>query len=122
MRNRLAAMVLVFEAITAGLAIAVTQALHESSNAIRMLTVAAMLGLIGAAVMRRPFGVVIAWSAQLVMLATAVVLPMFAFIAVPYLALWWYCLRIGARIDRERRHAQKLPNADDAADSVESAQ
>lgn len=99
MRNRLAAMVLVFEAITVCLAIPVA-----TSSALP-LAISALTCAVAAAVVRRPGGLQIAWAVQIVMLALIAVVPSFAFVAVPYVVLWWYCLRIGSRIDRERLHA-----------------
>lgn len=107
MRNRLAAMVLAFEAITVGLAIPV------APGAARPLTFVAVLCVLTAAVLRRPGGIAVAWILQVLLLALIFVLPAFAFVAVPYVLLWWYCLRVGSRIDRERLHANPMPEGPD---------
>lgn len=102
MRRRLAAMVLAFEAVTCGLAIPVAGAVAGSDTAVRVLTLLAITSVLVAGVLRRPFGFAVGWLLQLGMIAVIVVVPAFAFVAVPFVALWWYCLRVGARIDRER--------------------
>ena len=102
MRRRLAAMVLAFEAITCGLAIPVAAAVAGSDTAVRALTLLAIMSVLMAGVLRRPFGFAVAWLLQFGMLGAIIVVPSFAFVAVPFVALWWYCLRVGARIDRER--------------------
>lgn len=111
MRTRLAAMVLAFEAITCGLAIPVASMVAESGGAAKALTLLAVIAILTAAVLKRPGGFVVAWIVQCGMLATAIAVPAFAFIAVPFVALWWYCLRIGSRIDREREelHPPEAP-------------
>lgn len=98
MRNRLASMVLVFEAITVLLAIPV------ATQAALPLAVVALFCVVTAGVVRRPGGLLFASTLQFVLLALTTIVPAFVFVAVPYLLLWWYCLRIGSRIDRERLH------------------
>ena len=107
MRYRLAAMVLAFEAVTVGLAIPVATA------AARPLTLVAVICVLTAAIVRRPGGMAVAWAVQVVLLALIVVVPAFAFVAVPYVALWWFCVRIGTRIDRERLHAEDATDGTD---------
>ena len=102
MRRRLAAMVLAFEAITSALAIPVAANLATSDAAAEVFAFVAVTALLTSAVLRRPGGFVIGWVVQGVLLATIFVVPAFAFVAIPFCALWWYCLRIGARIDHER--------------------
>lgn len=99
MRRRLAAMVLAFEAITVALAIPV------APDAALPLVVVALLCVVGASIVRRPIGITFGWMVQALLLAVIWFVPAFAFVGVPYLLLWWYCLRIGDRIDRERLHA-----------------
>lgn len=102
MRSRLAAMVLVFEAITSALAIPVAANLATSDAAVEAFTLLAIFALLTTAALRRPGGIAVGWIVQAAMLATIVIVPAFAFVALPFCVLWWYCLRIGARIDLER--------------------
>lgn len=108
-------MVLAFEAITCGLAIPVAANVAASALAVRLLTFFAIMSVLTAGVLRRPGGFVIAWSLQVGLLLTVAVVPAFGFVAVPFVALWWYCLRIGARIDREREqlHGSDAPVGSD---------
>lgn len=98
MRNRLASMVLAFEAITVGLAIPV------ATHAAGVLAIVAVSCIVSAGVVRRPGGLALAWVLQVVLVALTAIVPAFIFVAVPYALLWWYCLRVGNRIDRERAH------------------
>lgn len=110
MRIRLAAMVLAFEAITVALALPV------ATDAARPLTFVAVLCVLTAAVLRRPGGFIVAWTVQILLLALILIVHAFAFVAVPYVLLWWYCTRIGSRIDRERLHAATSSESDRPAD------
>lgn len=102
MRTRLAAMVLVFEAITCGLAIPVAAQVSDADAAARALAALAIVAVLAAGVLRRPGGFAIGWLLQAGLLSTCWLVPAFAFVAVPFVTLWWFCLRIGGRIDRER--------------------
>ena len=101
MRRRLAAMVLAFEAITCGLAIPVAATVSDSTRAVQLLTLIAVLAVLTAEVLRRPGGMAVGWMVQGLLLVTILLMPAFGFVAGPFAALWWFCLRVGARIDRE---------------------
>ena len=111
MRRRLAAMVLAFEAITCGLAIAVAATVTQSDRAVQLLTFIAVTAVLASAVLRRPFGFAIGWALQAVMLGAILFVPAFAFVAIPFAVLWWFCLRVGGRIDREREQLHGDPAA-----------
>ena len=108
MRNRLAAMVLVFESITCGLAIPVAAMVSESSMAARLLTGMAVMCLLTAGLLRRSFGIALGWAVQICVVVVIVFVPAFAFVGIPFALLWWLSLRIGGRIDleREQRHGE----------------
>lgn len=64
------------------------------------LALTILVGLVG---MRRGrFGVVVGWLVHILMLLTAVILPMSLIVSVLFTALWVYCMVRGARIDRDR--------------------
>jgi len=46
--------------------------------------------------------VLLGWLVQLLTLATAVVLPAMAIVALIFAGLWWMCLAQGAKIDAIR--------------------
>lgn len=53
------------------------------------------------AVLTRPWGAVVGWILQLLIIATGLVIPTMYVIGVLFALTWWYGLRTGARIDRE---------------------
>lgn len=111
MKRRLAAMVLVFEAITCGLAIPVAAQVSGSGPAVLLLTAIALLSLVSPGGLGRGWGYPLGWTLQGAQLVGIVFLPALAFVAVPFVALWSYCMYIGARIDREREQGH-APVAD----------
>lgn len=102
MKRRLAAMVLVFEAITLGLAIPVAATVGDSQPAVILLSVIAVLSLLAPGGLGRGWGYPLGWALQGAQLIGIVLLPALAFVAVPFVALWSYCLYMGDRIDRGR--------------------
>ncbi|MCL1872047.1 MAG: DUF4233 domain-containing protein [Promicromonosporaceae bacterium] len=63
----------------------------------------------------RPVGLAGGTIAQVLVIATGLVLPMMYLIAAVFVAMWVASLRIGARVDRERReydseHPETAPN------------
>lgn len=104
MRRRLGAMVLAFEAITALLAIPVA-AQSEHRTGVTALAAIAILCVVAAGMLRRTFGIAVGWGMQGLYVVTSFALPAFAFVALPFAALWWYCMHIGTRIDRDRENS-----------------
>ena len=118
MQRRLAAIVLVFEAITCGLAIPVAAQVSGSGSAVLLLTVIAVLSLVAPGGLGRGWGYPLAWTLQAAQLAGILLLPALAFVAVPFVALWTYCMYTGARIDREREqfHGDGPTSNDDTSE------
>ena len=59
----------------------------------------AVLCLLGAGLMRRPFGVTLGWLLQVATLLCAFVVPMMLVVGLMFTALWVTCLWQGMRID-----------------------
>ncbi|EWT00083.1 hypothetical protein N865_18060 [Intrasporangium oryzae NRRL B-24470] len=59
----------------------------------------ALLCIVGAGALRRPWGVTLGWFIQVATLASAVVVPMMFFVGLIFLALWVTCLVQGGRVD-----------------------
>lgn len=59
----------------------------------------ALLCILTSGLLRRPFGVWLGWAVQLLTLATAVVLPAMAVVALIFGSLWWLCLSQGRKMD-----------------------
>jgi hypothetical protein len=59
----------------------------------------AVLCLVAAGLMRRPFGVTLGWLLQLVTFLCAFVVPMMVVVGLIFTALWVTCLWQGQRID-----------------------
>ena len=59
----------------------------------------AALCLVGAATMRRPWGVTLGWAIQVLTLASAVVVPAMILVGLLFLALWVLCMVQGRRVD-----------------------
>lgn len=102
MRRRFAGAVLGTEGIAVALVIPValnTGAPGWSAAAFGIIAVACLLttGLV-----RTAFGYSIGWGLQIAFLATALAVPAALLLAVPFTALWFTALRLGARMDAER--------------------
>ena len=65
-------------------------------------TALAVLSIVAAGMMRRPWGVTLGWVVLLLTLASALILPMMLIIGLIFLALWVTCLVVGHRIDTEQ--------------------
>jgi hypothetical protein len=59
----------------------------------------AVLCVLAAGTLRRPWGVTLGWVVQALTLASAVVVPMMFLVGLIFLALWVTCLVQGARVD-----------------------
>lgn len=62
----------------------------------------ALLCLLASGALRGRAGVWLGWACQLLTLASALVLPAMAVVAVLFGGLWWLCLTQGQRIDADR--------------------
>ncbi|MGC5583233.1 DUF4233 domain-containing protein [Ornithinimicrobium sp. W1679] len=62
----------------------------------------ALLCLLASGALRSRAGVWLGWLCQLLTLASALVLPAMAVVAVLFGGLWWLCLTQGQRIDADR--------------------
>lgn len=81
----------------------------------------ALACVIGAGLMRRPWGVTLGWLIQLATLVSAVVVPMMFIVGLIFLALWIVCLVQGARVDEVQ--AQRAEQAlDPGGDEIEAAE
>lgn len=66
----------------------------------------AVLCIVAAGLMRSPIGVTLGWLIQLACFASAVIVPMMAFVGVIFGALWVICLIQGHKIDAAARHRE----------------
>ena len=76
----------------------------------------AVLSLVAAALMRRPFGVTLGWIVQVLTLASALVVSAMLVVGLIFLAMWIAFLIMGSRIDEAQ--ADRLGGADAPADRV----
>ena len=65
----------------------------------------AVLCIVAAGLLRRPWGVTLGWLVQLATIASAVIVPMMLVVGLVFLALWVTCLVQGARIDTMQARA-----------------
>jgi hypothetical protein len=66
----------------------------------------AVLCIVAAGLMRSPIGVTFGWLIQLACFASAVIVPMMAFVGVIFGALWVICLIQGHKIDAAARQRE----------------
>jgi Protein of unknown function (DUF4233) len=65
-----------------------------------------ILGLIATiGLLRYRWGFLFGWALQVLILATGFLNPAMFFVGLLFGALWWYCMVVGARIDRDRTAA-----------------
>ncbi|MEO7752884.1 MAG: DUF4233 domain-containing protein [Terracoccus sp.] len=62
----------------------------------------AVLCIVGAGMLRRPWGLTLGWLVQVATFASALVVPMMLAVGLIFSALWVTCLVQGTKIDRER--------------------
>ncbi|WP_353510876.1 DUF4233 domain-containing protein [Intrasporangium sp.] len=77
----------------------------------------AVLSLVAAALMRRPYGVTLGWIVQVLTLASALVVSAMLVVGLIFLAMWIAFLIMGSRIDEAQ--ADRLGGAEEPADRVE---
>ncbi|MDQ2851191.1 DUF4233 domain-containing protein [Dermatophilaceae bacterium Sec6.4] len=106
MTRRLAAVVVAFQVIAVLLGGLVAWAIAKSqdgggrSSYLWFGVVLAVLCIVVAGTMRRPWGVAIGWLVQITTLAAAFVVPLMFFVGVFFLALWITALVQGAKMDQ----------------------
>jgi hypothetical protein len=61
--------------------------------------------LAGAALLRFRWGYALGWILQAAIIASAFLVPVMWIVGVLFVALWTYCMVVGARIDREKAAA-----------------
>jgi hypothetical protein len=74
----------------------------------------AVLCILVSGLLRRPGGVLLGWGVQALTLASAVVLPAMAIVAVIFGALWWLCLSQGHKMDQLTAERASAPHTDSA--------
>lgn len=67
-----------------------------------LMCVLAVVALVGAGLMKRPFGIAFGWGVQVLSILCGVFVPMMIIVGVMFAVLYGYCQRIGRRIDREQ--------------------
>jgi hypothetical protein len=74
----------------------------------------ALLCVVAAGTMRRPWGVTLGWLVQVATLASALVLPGMLLVALVFLALWLLCMVQGDKVDRlQEQRAAGSPAPED---------
>ena len=110
-RQSLASIVLGFEVIVVFLAALVIWGLAPTENGTfdlpAWVALAAggvlILGLIAViGLLRFRWGYALGWALQALILAAGFINPAMFFVGAIFGGLWWYCMVVGARIDRER--------------------
>jgi len=113
-RQSLASIVLGFEIIVVFLAALVIWGLAPTENGtfglppwvslvaggILILGLIATIGLL-----RYRWGFALGWALQVLIIAAGFVNPAMFFVGLLFGGLWWYCMVVGARIDRDRTAA-----------------
>ncbi|MDC5695838.1 DUF4233 domain-containing protein [Intrasporangium calvum] len=88
---------------------------HRSTTYLLVGSGLALLSILAAGLMRRPYGVTLGWLVQVLTLASALILPMMLVVGLIFLVLWTTCLFLGSRIDEAQAGG---PDPDDGADRV----
>ena len=78
----------------------------------------AVLCIVGAGVMRKPWGVTLGWLIQLAVLASGLIVPMMFIVGLLFGALWVTCLVQGYKIDRLQAKWASEAQASDRADAA----
>lgn len=106
MTRRLAAVVVAFQVIVMLLGGLVAYAIARSQDGVGHPAylwvggVLAVLCIVTAGTMRRPWGVAVGWAVQIATLAAAFVVPLMFVVGVMFIALWATALVQGAKMDQ----------------------
>ncbi len=104
--RQLAAVVVAFQVFVVLLGGLVAYAIARTSDGVGhpaylwVGVVLAVLCIVAAGTMRRPWGVALGWAIQIATLAAALVVPMMLAVGAVFLALWITALVQGAKMDR----------------------
>lgn len=105
-QRSLASIVLGFESVVMFLATLVAFGLVKDVPGLAILTVGAVICVLLVAtaglVIRWRWGVAVGWFLQVVILATAIAVPLMIIVGAMFVAMWVYCVIRGGRIDKER--------------------
>ena len=102
---RLGSAVVVIQAIVTALAIPLLKSLGQTSGSVTLVVIATLALLLVPAVFRRPGGRYIGWVVQAFAVYASIGVPSLIILTGLFVALWWYALRIGDRIDADRAAA-----------------
>ena len=80
----------------------------------------AVLAVLAAGMMRRPFGVTLGWLIQVATFLSAIIVPVMAVVGLIFLALWVGCLVQGHKVDET--DARRVAKAAGAAGAAEAEQ
>ncbi|MDV3223161.1 DUF4233 domain-containing protein [Intrasporangium sp.] len=78
----------------------------------------AVLSIVAAGLLRRPYGVTLGWLVQLLTLVSALVVTAMLVVGLIFLALWVTCLVMGTRIDASQAQPGP-PTGEDGVDRVD---
>lgn len=67
-----------------------------------LMSVLAVLAIIAAGLVRRPFGPALGWVIQALTILSGVWVPMMVLVGIVFAILYGYCQRVGRRVDREQ--------------------
>lgn len=94
--------VLVFEAIVMALFIPVAYFLGQAADGPTAAWLGAglvVLCIVAAGLVTRPFGVILGWTVQVLVIACGFVVPAMFFVGGIFAALWWAAVRFGRKAD-----------------------
>lgn len=103
-RESLGSIVLGMEILVVFLAALVVFGLGAVSPTVALLGGAGLILLLlaGMATLRTTVGVVLGWIAQTVLVAGGFLVPELFLVGILFVAIWTYCMIMGARIDRRQ--------------------
>lgn len=106
-KRSMSAAVLSLEAITLGLTTPVMISIADVSGgtASAVGLGLAVLCLLCAGLLRRPFGYALGWVVQAAAIGLGFVVPLMFFLGAVFALLWWGAVHLGNRIERERAAA-----------------
>ena len=83
----------------------------------------AALAVVAAGTLRRPWGITLGWAVQVLVLLSAIVVPLMLVVGIFFLTMWVTCLIQGARIDAEVLQRQSAaPEVSESAEASGSAE
>jgi hypothetical protein len=65
-----------------------------------------LLAIVAAGTLRSPFGVVLGWIVQALLVASGLLMPELYLVGALFAAMWVYCMIVGGRIDRRNAAAE----------------